>query len=172
MKHNLFFLIRQINNVRKNHALEHATLNILLRQGISLAGYSDWRGFWVIGRVPTPLLLDSAALALQKLNGGEKQLAVHAYCGTNYVASGVCAGLAAWLTLLGANDGETRWDRLPLTLAAATLALLLSRPLGPWLQRKVTTSATMPEARITGIQMYERWGRQFHRIRTQFTGNK
>lgn len=161
-----------INNVRKNHALEHATLNILLRQGFSLAGFSDWRGFWVLGKVPTALLLDSAAQALQRLNGGEKGLAVHAYCGTNYAAAGVCAGLAAWLTLLGANDRETRWDRLPLTLVAATLALLLSRPLGPWLQRKVTTNTIMPEARITGIQLYERWGRQFHRIRTQFSGIK
>jgi hypothetical protein len=163
-----FLFPRLINNVRRNHALEHATLNILLRNGVSLSGYSDWRGFWVIGKVPTTLLLDSATLALQRLNNGEKELAVHAYCGTNYVASGVSAGLAAWMTMIGANDGKSRWDRLPLALVAATLALMLSRPLGPFLQRKVTTKPEMPEARIMGITLYERWGRQFHRIRTQF----
>lgn len=157
-----------IQNTRKNHALEHATLNILLRNGVSLSGYSDWRGFWVFGKVPTTLLLDSATLALQRLNNGEKELAVHAYCGTNYVASGVAAGVAAWITMFGANDSSSRWDRLPLAITAATLALIFSRPLGPMLQRKVTTKAEMPEARIMSINIYERWGKQIHRIRTQF----
>lgn len=168
MKKSLLSPIQMVDNVRKNHALEHATLNILLRNGVSLSGYSDWRGFWVVGKVPTTMLLDSATLALQRLNGGESELAVHAYCGTNYVASGVAAGLAAWFSLLGANDGKARWDRLPLTITAATLALILSRPLGPTLQRKVTTNPEMPGARIMGINIYERWGMQFHRIRTQF----
>jgi len=121
----------------------------------------------VLGRVPTEILLTATNQAIDRLNAGEKNLAVHPYCGTNFVASGVTAGLVAWLTMAGANDSKDRWERLPLTIIASTLALIFSRPLGPWLQRKVTTKPDVPEVKVKGITLYERFGQQIHRVRIQ-----
>lgn len=160
-------LLKPVNRIRRNHALEHATLNILAGQGYPrLSGYSDWNGFWVIGEVPTEMLQAAANQALQRLATGEAALAIHPHCGTNYVASGAAAGTAAWLVMLGDNRKD-KWSRLPFAIALATLAFIVSRPLGPWLQKKVTTQARMGGLKITEITLYQRGFPTLHRIRTR-----
>ena len=66
-----------INRVRRNHALEHATLQVLARSNPHgrLAGYSAWNGFWVLGAVSTDALASAVEEALRRLRGGEVSLA-------------------------------------------------------------------------------------------------
>ncbi len=161
-------LTKPISRTRKNHALEHATLNLLHQQGYGkLSGWSYPGGFWVLGKVPTETLLKAANDALLRLQQGNVQLAIHSQCGTNYVASGMVAGTAAWLTMQGSNR-EDNWERLPLVIAVSTLAFILSRPLGPWLQHNVTTQPNVGNTmKVIEITFYERRGPGLHRVKTK-----
>jgi hypothetical protein len=158
------FLHLLMQTVRRNHAIEHATLNLLLKDGYRLSGLSDWRGFFVLGKVPTELLFNTTQRAVERLNGGDRQLAIHPHCGTNYASSGAVAGLVAWLVMAGANSGRKRWSRLPFVIAFSSLAYLLSQPLGPWLQKNVTTNAMLDEVRVTGILLREYRHASVHRV--------
>jgi hypothetical protein len=157
-----------VSIVRRNHGLEHATLNLLSkRQPGSFAGHSDSRGFWIIGNVSTDLLLETAREALLRLNQGERELAIHPYCGTNFVTTGVVAGSLAWLFTLGrANSFKKKLDRWPLLIFVATAGAILANPLGFKVQEKVSTSANPGQLAITQIVRYERKGPMLHRILT------
>ena len=78
--------------------------------------------------------------AHMRLTNGESQLAIHEHCGTNYVASGFVAGVLAWLGMAGASGKRDRWERLPLVITLATLGFIASQPLGPVIQKHLTTS--------------------------------
>ena len=58
-----------LSRVRRNHALEHATLQVLARKkpNLMVAGYSDTRGFLIIGAVSTDQLHDAVNEALRRL---------------------------------------------------------------------------------------------------------
>lgn len=92
-----------ISRIRRNHGLEHASLNILNQRfpDRTLAGYSSPSGFFVLGDLATEDLREAVMQALTRLQTGERHLAIHPNCGTNYVASGFVAGLLAWLGMAG-----------------------------------------------------------------------
>ncbi|HTX78842.1 MAG TPA: DUF6391 domain-containing protein [Longilinea sp.] len=160
--------LTMIDRVRRNHALEHATLNILAQQGIpALSGYSDTVGFWVVGEVPTEKLQEAINQAVTRLRAGEHDLAIHPYCGTNFLASGAAAGGAAWLALVGANNWRRKFDRLPWAIALATVALIVSQPLGPFLQKNVTTLAEIGELKCAEITFYPEAALPLHRVKTK-----
>ena len=131
-----------ISRIRRNHGLEHATINIL--SGIfpykSLAGYSFPGGFFILGDVPTGSLREAAVQALARMNNGERYLAIHPNCGTNYAVSAFVVGLLAWLGMAGAKNKRDMVERLPLVVTLAMLGLIASQPLGPKVQERVTTS--------------------------------
>lgn len=156
--------------IRRNHALEHATLQVLSNKkpDLSLAGYSDSRGFWVLGSVQLEDLQQAVDEALRRLKGGETELAIHPNCGTNLVASGIMAGSIAWLGMLG-TGGSTRkkLDRWPLIMALATVGLIASQPVGPVLQQRFTTATDVENMRIREIMRYQRKGVPLHRVLTE-----
>ena len=85
---------RIIDAVRRNHALEHGTVSIMLgRAGpnLRLVGRAVSDGFYIYGRVPTDLLADCADEALARFKRGEGTLAVTPLCGTNIAVAGVMA---------------------------------------------------------------------------------
>jgi hypothetical protein len=92
-----------VSRIRRNHGLEHATMNLLSKKfpSVSFYGRSDAKGFWINGNVSTDLLLETVQEALNRLKGGEKTLAVHENCGTNFITAGIVAGTLAWLGTLG-----------------------------------------------------------------------
>lgn len=166
---NQIFQTSGVSRTRRNHALEHATLRVLSErnQNRMLAGYSDPGGFWIAGKVDTEELAACAQEALQRLNSGEHDLAIHSNCGTNFATSGVVAGLAAWLAMLGIGKGlQKKLDRLPLVITVVTLALVISQPLGLRVQRRFTTDAEPAGLRITTITVSERNGIPLHRVHT------
>ena len=130
------------SRIRRNHGLEHATINILTQRFPyrRLAGYSIPGGFFILGEIPTEDLREAVVTALVRMNNGERHLAIHEHCGTNYVASGFIAGMLAWLGMAGAKSKRDMVERLPVVIALATLGFIASQPLGSALQQRVTTS--------------------------------
>jgi hypothetical protein len=160
--------------IRRNHGLEHATLNILSQRfpHLHLAGHSDFKGFWIVGDVPIEAVRDAAEEALSRMRAGESRLAVHHNCGTNYVTSGMLAGVAGVIAMIGVGR---RWrdklERLPLAMSLATLALIVGMPLGTLVQARVTTSGDPGDMHIVEIMTKLRGpadgGLKAHRVITR-----
>ena len=158
------------SRIRRNHALEHATLQVLAEhhKASALAGLSDTRGFWVWGEVDSEDLVEAVKEARQRLGQGESQLAIHPNCGTNFVATGLVAGLLGWLSMLGMGKSwQERFDRLPNVVTLITVGLIFSQPLGPFLQKTVTTQADLGELRLVEVRPYLERQPPAHRVLTQ-----
>jgi hypothetical protein len=159
-----------LSRTRRNHGLEHATLNLLSKShpGIPLAGHSDPGGFWILGEIPTSDLSQTVENALARLRAGHAQLAIHPNCGTNLLISGFAAGLAGAAGLIGVGDRKRdKIERIPLITTLSVLALILSRPLGPLLQKNMTTSSDPGSLKIISITKHGMSGKTAHRITTQ-----
>jgi len=162
--------VQPVSRVRRNHGLEHATLNILAEQHphLHLAGHSDMEGFWVIGDVSTEDLANAVDLALARMNAGESDLAIHPNCGTNFVTAGAAAGLTAWLVMLTSGRGlRQKLERLPLVISLATLALIAAQPLGLLVQARVTTSGVPGGLQVTQIMAGNQGRLKSHRVVTR-----
>lgn len=159
------------SRIRRNHALEHATLQVLAEKnpGLRMAGYSDSNGFWLIGQIETAQVQGAAEEALQRMKGGEQSLAIHPHCGTNLVTTGFLAGSFAWLGMLGSGRSmRDRLERLPFVITLVTLGVFLAQPLGPFLQAQVTTSPATPGMRLLRIERSQRGEMPMHRVLTRF----
>jgi hypothetical protein len=159
-----------LSRVRRNHALEHATLQILAQAnpGLRMAGYSDPSGFWLVGDVPTEAILAAAQLAVGRLEGGEHSLAIHPNCGTNFVAAGLLAGTLAWLGMLGTGRGmRSKLERWPLVVSLVTIATIMAQPLGPRLQERITTEARLNGLNVVGITRSMRGELPVHHVLTR-----
>lgn len=159
-----------VSRVRRNHGLEHATLNILASRypHVSMAGHSDVNGFWLVGDVPTDAVVDATQSALERMLAGEKELAIHQNCGTNFVAAGLLAGLATWIGMLGSDPGfRKKLERLPLVISLATLAVFFGHPLGLILQARVTTSGQPGTLQVTQVTPSRQGRFPAHRVLTQ-----
>ncbi|MBK9096120.1 MAG: DUF6391 domain-containing protein [Anaerolineae bacterium] len=142
-----------VSIVRRNHGIEHATVSLLTarRADRRIVARSDTRGFIIFGEIETQELELAAKEALRRLQAGDAHMAVHPNCGTNFVTSGMLAGLAAWAVTVLSTQGERKrsaWEALPTAFTAATLALFVAQPLGHTLQEFVTTSAQVQGVRL------------------------
>jgi hypothetical protein len=158
-----------LSRLRRNHGLEHATINILSARfpNRPLAGYSFPGGFFLLGDVPTEQVRDVVFQALYRMNNGERYLAVHPNCGTNYVAAGFVAGTLAWLGMAGAKDKRDKIERLPLVLALSILGFIISQPLGPKIQERITTSGDPQGMSVVDIFPLRIGQFSLHRVITQ-----
>lgn len=148
-----------VSLIRRNHGLEHATINLLSQKhpDRSYAGHSDSKGFWIIGEISTDELVETVQQALARMNAGEHQLAIHAHCGTNAVTTGIVAGTLAWLaTLRNANSFKKKLDRWSWVVLLVTGGIIVSQPLGPIVQEKITTSGVPAGLKVLQITRYER----------------
>jgi hypothetical protein len=157
------------SRLRRNHGLEHATITILSQRFPyrPLAGYSFPFGFFLLGDVPTEHVREAVIQALARMNNGERYLAVHPNCGTNFVASGVVVGALAWLAMAGAKDKRDRVERLPLVMALAILGFIISQPLGPKIQERITTSGDPQGLSVVDIVPLQMGRLSVHRVITQ-----
>ena len=138
---------------RRNHAVEHAALKILARKydDKTLAGHSNPTGFFLFGEIALEDIRDAIDEAMRRLRAGEKDLAIHPGCGTNLATSLVLPATLAWMPLQGARSNRWRLVLIPIALTFALFGYLLSKPLGPWLQRNITTEADLGDLRVTEI---------------------
>ena len=158
-------LKRVINAVRRNHALEHATISILLnRHGpMRLVGRAVPDGFYIYGDIPTERLRELADEALTRLQRGEADLAVSPLCGTNIAVAGVLAGLGSYVAL---GAGPRRAGGVSGAIMAAMLAVLAAQPLGRLIQKYYTTSPDLGGVRIVSVLPMRRRLFRGHKVRT------
>ena len=157
-----------VDRTRKNHALEHATIAVLLQGGppTPLAGNATPGGFFVYGKVSTEEVEGAVSEGLERLQAGERELAVSPYCGTNLVVGALVAGLLAGLI---AATSKRRLGRIPLMATAIIGAAWLGRPLGSAVQRRYTTLPDVEDLVVTGIHGVRLGGYTAHRVRTAIT---
>ncbi len=158
-------LKRVINAVRRNHALEHATISILLsRHGphVRVIGRAAPDGFYIYGDIPTERLKEFAHEGLARLQRGESHLAVSPLCGTNLAVAGVLAGLAS----LFAMGSRNRLQGIPGAIMASMLAVIAAQPLGRLVQKHVTTSPELDGIRIISVEPMGRRFPRLHKVRT------
>jgi|YelNatPaOPRAMG01_1025707.scaffolds.fasta_scaffold03747_8 hypothetical protein len=157
-------ILKLLQRIRQIHALEHATIHILSWRypQTRIVGRSTDSGFYIYGDVETEALAAAASEALARLQRGEKELAIHPQCGTNLATAGVLAGLSAFLALVGRP--RKRWTRLPEAITLATLAVLLSQPLGLLVQRYITTSPQVSDITIKEIKRFDLGTVRVHKV--------
>ena len=156
-----------IQATRQNHALEHATIAILLQRSsihTRIAGRASPGGFHIYGNLPTPQVEEAAHEALRRLKNGERGLALSPFCGTNIAVAGVLAGLASILVMGSGN----RFLNLPRVVLAAIIAVLAAQPIGKIVQSRLTTHADLGEMVITGVSRSAVGPWPSHRIDTAF----
>jgi len=157
-----------ITRMRRSHALEHATIQILDRRypATRLAGRSTPCGFYIYGYVSAQDVHEAAAEALNQLQGGANYLAIHPRCGTNLVTAGTLVGLVTFLTMLPGSD-RSRRERLPLVLLLSTLTLLFAQPLALFVQSHVTTEANLKNTAIASVKSYRAGRVPVHHVRLE-----
>lgn len=155
-------LERAIGAVRRNHALEHATVTLILSQlgPTRIVARANRDGFYIWGRIATDDLESAVREALRRLKSGEAHLAVTPLCGTNIAVGGLLAGGGALLA-----GGRRPADRVPAALTAAMLGIIASQPVGRWVQEKITTSADLDGMEFVGVR---RMGERFHKVETKW----
>lgn len=165
-----------VRRTRRNHALEHATIHILSRRvrRLRMAGRSDGSGFVLIGEANTDQVISAVSDALARLRRGERNLAIHPNCGTNLVTTGYLTSFTALLLTRGANRRSVSvFERLPLLMMGMVAAVLVSRPVGTWLQRHITTDGNPADMEVLSIDRRETtwFGRDvvLHRVETRST---
>lgn len=143
-------LVRLFKNkrARQNHALEHATINILEKEYAyrRLAGLSFEDGFFIFGVDEPELVLKVSQEGLSRLQNGERGLALHRQCGTS---TGISLFLISLFFLaFFFFSGFLVWFPL-----AFLLVLVLSPSLGLLTQQFITTSPDVSKLVIAGVAM-------------------
>lgn len=158
-------LKRLINSVRRNHALEHATIAVLLKKHgvVRVVGRAAPDGFYIYSNVPTERLEEFAHEALERLQGGESHLAVSPLCGTNLAVAGVLAGIGSYVAM-GARSG--RLGGLPGAIIASIAAVIASQPVGRWVQKNYTTLPDLSGIRIVSVRGLGGKFGKIHKVQT------
>ena len=118
-----------------------------------------------MGNISTDVLFEAAREGLQRLQSGESQLAIHERCGTNYAAGALLGGSLAWLGM----RGKPKLSRLPLAVMLGVLGFSLAKPLGPRLQRDITTTSDVQRLALVGIKQHVFASGTAHRVRTSWS---
>ncbi len=151
--------------IRRNHALEHATVALLaqkLKGQVRLVGRAGLTGFYLYGDLPTEVVEETAREALERLQKGEEELALSPLCGTNLAIAAIITGLAS----LFLSRGVKGWRKLQRLVTASLVALLLSQPLGRLAQKYLTTSADLAGVRIRRVVRRGEGKRTSHKVET------
>ena len=154
-----------LDAVRRNHALEHATVAVLLaRTGPQrLAGRASVDGFVIVGEVETDALDAAAREALERLQRGQAGLAVSPLCGTNIVVTAALAALGATLMLAFGSGSQ----RLPNAFMAAMACAGAGQPGGRIVQRHLTTLTDHADVEIVATRSVFR---RMHKVETRRVG--
>lgn len=136
--------------LRKNHALEHATINVLeerFGKRLPLSGYAEKEGFFLRGNIDALLVEEAAREGLRRLQGKESNLAIHRQCGTSLLAANLLSAVLFLFLLL-----STGIFSLIYVLLAILLANVVGPFLGMYLQKLFTTKAKVDDMAIKGVE--------------------
>lgn len=140
--------------VRKNHSLEHATINVLEeRYGrpLRVGGLAYSNGFSLSGPDLPPFyeVLDAVREGHSRMSSGEKNLAIHPRCGTSMAAANLLFSIV-FIAILIYSKRMSIFYIIP----AFLLANLLSKPFGRILQKFFTTYRDVSDVYI--LDIYEK----------------
>jgi len=155
-----------INRIRRNHALEHATLHLLSNapnRGV-LFGQSDWAGFTIYGQVDTLTVARAVQRSLELLQEGHAELAIHPRCGTNLAVAGFFGLGGLWWALTNKNHSWAA--RILSALLGIAMGFSLSRPLGLRAQRELLTESDPGDLSVIEVRRLPVNGTVIHRIAT------
>ena len=143
-------LNRWVGAVRRNHALEHATVTLLLSRipFTRMIARASQDGFYLWGKVSPEQLETNVHEALARLKSGEGHLAVSPLCGTNLAIGGFMTGAASMMAL----GSERGMSQLPKVATWAMLGLIASQPIGRLAQRHFTTSPDASGMEVVGVR--------------------
>jgi hypothetical protein len=159
----MVMLSRYLGDVRRNHALEHATVQLLLAKlgpHLQLVGRASGDGFFIYGNVPTDDLTQCAKEGLARLQSGEAFWAVTPLCGTNIATAGVMTAIASL-----AVAGRGRKGHIGSAIAAAMIAATFAQPIGKLIQQYLTTSPDLEGTEIVSVET--RSNGRLHKVRTR-----
>ncbi len=159
-----------LSRLRRNHALEHATINLSSQQypAARIAGMSGPLGFSLYTTLSADRVIPLVHEALAALKAGQGHLAVHHNCGTNIVVTATLTTLASLLGIgkLARRPVRRLLERLPYAILLNTLALLAAPSIGAWAQSQLTTDPHLEDVRIGSIVSDYRGGLQRIRVHT------
>jgi len=146
-----FYLISTNRRLRRNHALEHATINVA-EESIGcgkLSGLAKENGFIIRGPADPELIEWAAREGVARLLQGEQGLAIHNGCGTSIASANLLSSVVFLLLLvtLGSLNFFT-------VLTAVLLASLFGPVLGRLVQRFLTTSTDMRGVRVRRVSWH------------------
>ncbi|MBN1873704.1 MAG: hypothetical protein JXA33_05700 [Anaerolineae bacterium] len=151
-------MFKILHQIRRNHALEHATINLLAQRhpNAQIVGLSGPLGFTLYTTLTAEEVVPAAMQALNRLKAGENNLRIHQQCGTNLVVTATLTTLASLIGLSGDREKLHchRLERLPSIILLNALALLFARPIAEWVQANITTAQDMDPMEITSIFTY------------------
>ncbi len=135
--------------VRKNHALEHATINVLEErygERPDLSGLAKEEGFIIRGNITPDEIYDAALEGLARLKRGEYELAIHPRCGTSILVGNFIFSLL-FLILLFITHTFSIWN----VFFALVFSAFIGKFAGEWIQRYFTTDPHVGDVEILGI---------------------
>lgn len=158
-----------LTRIRRNHALEHATIHVLSERfpKVATAGRSDSRGFIIYANLPRENIEECVHVALERLRAGEKHLAVHPNCGTNLLTKGIMSGTAAFFSMQGSDDRQSKLERLPLAIMGAIAGIIIAQPLGMHVQKHLTTDPEPGTLKILSVEPLRTGKAKMYRVRTR-----
>jgi hypothetical protein len=143
---------------RITHGLEHATLAVLVEDGLpALSGFTHGRDrFMVVLKAgddyEAAAIRDAAARAIRRIRDGERSLAYHPGCGT----SGVVSALSLWLVyatslLFAFAVGGSIAIFFVISVVVFRLWLACNTSLGLLAQRLITVSTEFTAATVVNV---------------------
>ncbi|HPD97624.1 MAG TPA: DUF6391 domain-containing protein [Synergistales bacterium] len=135
---------------RKNHALEHGTINVIEERGAGrlLTGESFKDGFAIRGIADPAYVLDAAREARRRISAGDRALTVNKRCGTTLVVINTISAVIFLLLLLVSGR---------ISILAVILSIVAAYAIGPvaspWVQRHITTDPDFSSLEISGVYL-------------------
>jgi hypothetical protein len=150
---------------RQNHALEHATVTLLAQTmpHLNASARSNARGFVIFADLPVGEVRAASQEALQRLQAGESELAIHPNCGTN-LAVGLSLAMISSLVALTALRPRTR---IATVMAGSVAGITVARPVGTLMQRYITTLPEVADVRIRSVRRRRFFGKWVIEVQTE-----
>ncbi len=146
--------------VRQNHALEHATVNVIEEKfgKTNLSGYAVKDGFKLLGPadIPPELIFQAAQRGLERMKSGEKNLAIHPRCGSSLLITNFLVSIVVLLTFIG-----MRFFNIFYIILALVAINVMAATLGKITQKYITTSTDLRDIVITQLEINTPRGNPF-----------
>jgi hypothetical protein len=152
-----FFRLLVSRRMRQNHALEHATINVIQQRyrRSSIVGMPAVDGFHIRGRVSEDTVISATNEALRRMKRGERQLAFSRRCPTSLVSTQLVLGVV----FLAAVLSIWREFIAPAFLIALLGSALLGPPVSPFVQRLLLVDPNPDSLQFRDLEVEQPAGR-------------